>query len=697
MPNRLQHEKSPYLLQHKDNPVDWYPWGEEAFEKARSENKPIFLSIGYATCHWCHVMERESFENEEVARLLNETFVNVKVDREERPDVDHIYMTVCQMMNGHGGWPLTIVMTPDQQPFFSATYLPRESAYGRAGMLEVVPRIRDIWRDQRERLVSGAEDIVNTLKRVAVQGSTGKPIDETVIYGAGAQLRERFDEVHGGFGGAPRFPTPHHLMFLLRYWRRIGDSRALHMVEHTLERMRRGGIFDHVGFGFHRYSTDGQWLLPHFEKMLYDQAMHVLAYTDAHQATGRPLFRQVAEEVCTYVLRDLRSPDGAFYSAEDADSEGEEGKFYVWTAEELRTVLGEEPGRIAIEAWNVEEEGNFDDESTRQRTGTNILHVREAPEAIAARLGLEPDVLAERLESARDTLLKHREGRVRPLLDDKVLTDWNGLMIAALSRAAQVFDEPRYADAARKAAGFVLDRLQRSDGRLVHRFRDGHAGIDGMLDDYAFLSYGLIELYRATFEVRWLQEALRLTDTMIEDFADEARGGFFMTAEGQDALILRPKEHTDAAMPCGNSIAMWNLFRLARLTGRSDLERAAHGVARSASEQVKQFPSAFTALMLSVDFALGPAYEVVIAGDPGAPDTVAMFDALREVYMPNKVVLFRPIEGGESVVRLAPFTEGMGALEGRTTAYVCRDHACSRPVNTAEGLIEGLGVSAETA
>jgi uncharacterized protein len=690
MPNRLEREKSPYLLQHKDNPVDWYPWGDEAFALAQRDDRPIFLSIGYATCHWCHVMERESFEDEDVAQLMNDTFVNIKVDREERPDVDHIYMSVCQMMTGHGGWPLTVIMTPDRKPFFVGTYLPRESQGGRAGMLDLVPSVREAWAEQRETLLSSADDITETLIRSSTGRTQVKPMDQTVLHGAAAQLSRRYDPVHGGFGTAPKFPTPHNLLFLLRYWFRSGDASALQIVEQTLTRMRQGGLFDQVGFGFHRYSTDQFWLLPHFEKMLYDQALMTLAYTDAFQATRKPLLGKTAREIITYVLRDLTSPEGAFYSAEDADSEGEEGKFYVWTEEEIRQALDEEHRSIAIDAFTIHPEGNFLDEATQRKTGANIPHLRDPLEAIAARHGLSEEEASRRLEEARQKLFHVRGRRVRPGLDDKVLTDWNGLMIGAIARAAHVFNDPELASAAEASARFVLDRLRRNDGSLLHRYRDGEAAIEGLLDDYAFLSWGLIELYNATRDTHWLSTSLELTEIMIRDFADADNGGFFMTRDSHQ-LIVRPKEHLDSAMPSGNSIAMLNLFRLARLTGRQTLEGMAHKVAISASESVRQFPSAYTALMLGVDFAIGPTYEVVVAGQRGASDTEAMLDALRVHYMPNKVVLFKPT-GEDEVTEIAPFTAAMDVRAGRATAYVCRDYACEQPVTDVEAMLERLGL-----
>ncbi len=478
--NRLGSEQSPYLLQHADNPVDWYPWGEEAFEAARRENKPIFLSIGYSTCHWCHVMEHESFEDPEIARLLNAGFIAIKVDREERPDIDSIYMTVCQMMTGSGGWPLTIVMTPDKRPFFAATYLPKESRYGRSGMLDLLPRLREAWLNEPDRIEQAAQSVLEALN--SSQGSTrGNDLDQAVLSAALEQARSRFDPRYGGFGTRPKFPTPHQLLFLLRSWHRDRDPATLEMVEKTLTAMRLGGIYDHVGFGFHRYSTDEKWLVPHFEKMLYDQAMLALAYTAAYQVTGKALYAQTVDEIFTYVLRDMTASEGGFYSAEDADSEGEEGKFYLWSEDDIRQILSPGDAEFVMASLNVLPVGNFHDEATGQNTGANILH-------LTAPLGESEQ---QQWDDLRGQLFSAREKRVHPSKDDKVLTDWNGLMIAALARAGQVLGRPAYTDAAEKAATFILGTLRDDSptGGLLLRYRGGQAGITGHLDDYAFLNW----------------------------------------------------------------------------------------------------------------------------------------------------------------------------------------------------------------
>jgi uncharacterized protein YyaL (SSP411 family) len=694
MPNRLADEQSPYLRQHKDNPVDWYPWGEAAFEKARREDKPIFLSIGYSTCHWCHVMEEESFEDEEVAALMNETFVSIKVDREERPDVDTIYMNVCQMMRGQGGWPLTVLLTPDRKPFYAATYLPKEGRFQRMGMLDLIPRIQTLWESDRDRLLEDADEVTDLLRRSVDEGGGTEAPDEDLLGETYRQLSRQYDDTHGGFGSAPKFPSPHTFLFLLRHWHRTGEERALSMVTETLDEMRRGGIYDQVGYGFHRYSTDQRWVLPHFEKMLYDQALHVLAYTEAAQATGRDRYERTAREVLTYVLRDLRAPEGAFYSAEDADSltadgEREEGAFYVWTTDELRAALDEETAELVIELFNVRPEGNYQEEATGERTGANVLYRDASLREVAERRGESPEALRETVETARQTLLERRAERPRPGLDDKILTDWNGLMVAALATAARVFDEPRYETAAVEAAEFLVTTMRREDGSLLHRYRNEEAAITAPLDDYAFLTWGLLELYQTTFEPRWLETALALLDRSIDAFWDEEAGGFFLTAEGTEDLIVRPKELSDGALPSGNSVQLVNLLRAARMTGRTALEDRADALSRWAGRQVRSRPTGFTAFLMGTQFALGPAREVVIAGDPDAADTAALVEAVRDVYAPFTVTLQRP-EGAAAITDLAPFTESQTPLDGAAAAYVCQNFVCEAPTPDPEQLREQL-------
>jgi len=693
--NRLIHEKSPYLLQHAENPVDWYAWGPEAFEKARRDNKPIFLSIGYSTCHWCHVMAHESFENPEVARLMNEVFVCIKVDREERPDIDNIYMRVCQMMTGSGGWPLTILMTPDKKPFFAGTYIPRESHHGRLGMLDLIPRIKEVWDTQHAEILKTADQITASLSQLS-QDSTGDELDKSTLKTAYDQLSSRFSEQYGGFGNAPKFPSPQNLLFLLRYWQSTNDEKALRMVVKTLQSMQEGGIYDHIGFGFHRYSTDSHWLVPHFEKMLYDQAMLAMAYIEAYQATGKKELRETAKKIFTYVLRDMTDQKGGFYSAEDADSEGVEGKFYVWTEDEIRKVLKGEEADLIINVFNVKKSGNFSDEASGENTGANILHLEKTLTEVAFKNKTSVDELKERVETARQKLFTARNKRIHPHKDDKILTDWNGLMIAALAKGAQACNEPEYANAAKRAADFILTDMRRTDGRILHRYRDGHAAILANVDDYAFLIWGLLELYETVFDVHYLQTALDLNNEMIKYFWDEQNGGFYFTADDAEELIVRQKDIYDGAIPSGNSVAVLNLFRLARITANSDLEDKANKIMIAFSKDVKSVPSGYTQMMVGLDFGIGPSYEIVIVGNPEAKDTKEMLNSLRKHFIPNKVVLLRPSDQeAPDIIRLAKFTEYQSSFDGKATAYVCLDYACKMPTTDTKEMLKLLNISSQ--
>ncbi len=698
MSNRLADEQSPYLRQHKDNPVDWYPWGDAAFETARAEDKPIFLSIGYSTCHWCHVMERESFEDETVARLMNDTFVSIKVDREERPDIDTLYMEVCQMMRGQGGWPLTVLLTPEGKPFFAATYLPKEGRFQQAGMVDLVPKIKRLWENDREKLLEDAEEVTELLRRSENGEEATAAPDENTLAAASDQLSRQFDQTHGGFGGAPKFPSPHTLLFLLRHWHRTGEEQALDMATTTLDRMRLGGIYDQVGGGFHRYSTDQRWLLPHFEKMLYDQAMHVWAYAEAYQATGAHRYRRTAEEVIDYVERQLRAPGGGFYSAEDADSRNEEGEmeegaFYVWSVERVREVLDEETAELVIDLYNLTPEGNYQDESTGRRTGKNVLHLEPSLAAEADRRGVPVEDLRARVDEARAALRADRETRPRPTLDDKVLTDWNGLMIGALARAARAFDAPAYATRAEEAVTFLLDTMRNDDGQLLHRYRDGSAGVRAHLDDYAFLVWGLTELYETTFDPTWLQAALTHLELSLDQFWDAERSGFYMTAADAEPLIARPKKATDGALPSGNSMQLQNLLRLSHMTGRTEFADRADSLAAGEARQVRSRPTGATALLTGLEFALGASREVVVAGARDDPETEGLLAAVRDGYHPHTVVLHRPPGERVAISRIAPFTDTQTPLDGQPAAYVCRDFRCEAPVTDPEALREQLRAS----
>lgn len=688
--NRLKDEKSPYLLQHAANPVDWYAWGDEAFEKAEAEDKPIFLSIGYSTCHWCHVMAHESFEDSEVARLMNDAFICIKVDREERPDIDNVYMRVCQMMTGRGGWPLTIVMTPDKRPFFAGTYFPKQSRYGQPGLLDIIPRLRDIWKNNQGDIEKTIESVSKALDHDRV-ASIQSELNHTIMDHAYNQLHSQYDGVHGGFGKAPKFPTPHHLLFLLKYYYRTSENRALEMVEGTLQSMRHGGMFDQLGFGFHRYSTDAHWLLPHFEKMLYDQAMLAIAYIEAFQITDKLFYAETAKEIFQYVSRDMTAPDGGFFSAEDADSEGEEGKFYVWSIEEIREILGEEDADFFSLVYQLKPEGNFHDEATGQATGTNILHLRKSIENLAEELGLPVDIVQTRLEKAREKLFSQRKKRVRPHLDDKILTDWNGLLITALAKGARVFENSTYLENAIKCVDFVLVNLRSSDGRLLHRYRDDEATIPGQLDDYAFFVWGLLELYDATFEIKYLQTAMELSNIMIEDFWDEDGGGFFLTADHAEKLLYRPKEIYDGAIPSGNSVAFMNMIRLGRITADPKWEELADRLSRSFSGQITASPTAQTYFLSGLEFALGNPVEVIIVGDPNADDTKAMLKALGNLYAPNMVVLFKSTTDNSGVLeKIAKYVKDYDSTDGKSTAYVCRERQCERPTPDVKEMIDQI-------
>lgn len=684
--NRLAKEKSPYLLQHKCNPVDWYPWGDEAFEKAKQEDKPVFLSIGYSTCHWCHVMEHESFEDEEVARLMNDAFVSIKVDREERPDIDGIYMTVCQMLTGGGGWPLTIIMTPDKKPFFAGTYFPKDGKFGRMGMRELIPRIKDLWQNKRDDILNSANQI-STALQLAASFPAGNSLGEEIFKIAYKELESRFDEEYGGFGNAPKFPTPHNLIFLLRYWRRFDEKKALAMVEKTLTKMRQGGIYDHIGFGFSRYSTDPQWLVPHFEKMLYDQALLCLAYTETYLATKNPFYKKTIEEILEYVKRDMTSPEGGFYSAEDADSEGEEGKFYLWTEDEIRNILTTDEADLLIKVFNIKKEGNWIDSVHGTKTNTNILHLKNDLESLAKENNISETELSVKLESSRKKLFKIREKRIHPHKDDKILTDWNGLMISAFAKAAQAFGNQEYAETAKKAADFIIKNMITEDGKLLHRYREGDAGITANTDDYAFFIQALLDLYETVFEVKYLKSALRLNEGFINHFWDTKNKGFFFTPDYGEQLIVRQKEIYDGAVPSGNSVAMLNLLRIGRITASPEFEEMADSINKAFSNQIAKHPSAFTQFLTALDFAIGPSREIIFAGRYDFNDP--MLRAVNENYFPNKIMLFWELPFGkdsDEILEIATYLNSYQAQEGKTIVYVCENYVCNLPADSVEGL-----------
>jgi len=686
-PNRLIEEKSPYLLQHAYNPVDWYGWGNEAFEKAQAEDKPVFLSIGYSTCHWCHVMAKESFEDEDVAEMMNEAFVSIKVDREERPDIDSTYMTACQMMTGNGGWPLTIVMTPEKKPFFAATYIPKEPRFGMAGIRQLIPRIKAVWEQNRAEVLASADKVISVLEAAASE-QQGRPLTEDTLESAYRALCRTFDAQHGGFSSAPKFPSPHNLLFLLRYWRRTGEEWALKMVEITLGSMKNGGIYDHLGFGFHRYATDARWLVPHFEKMLHDQALLAMAYIESYQATGNQDYQQTAREIFTYVLRDMTSPTGAFYSAEDADSEEGEGRFYLWTQEEIRQALTKKEADILEAVFSIQDSGNFLEEPAGRKTGRNIPHITRPIVDAAQELRMPAGELEEVLEAARRKLFNAREKRIRPHKDDKILTDWNGLMIAALAKGAGAFHEPAYKEAAADAAGFLLTRMRGSHGRIFHRYREGEAAIPGFLDDYAFLSWGLIELYEAGFEAVHLRTALELTEAMLEYFWDDHNGGLYFSPDNGEGILGRKKELYDGAIPSGSSIALLNLLRLSHLAENLQYQEKAAHLLRACAARVAEAPFAYTQLMVGLDFFLGPLSQVVIVGNPRSEDTITMIDVLQGSFVPKKVMMFRSTEEqNPDIVQLAGYTRNLESIDGKATAYVCRDFRCDLPTTDEKKML----------
>jgi uncharacterized protein YyaL (SSP411 family) len=693
--NHLINEKSPYLLQHARNPVDWFPWCKDAFDKAKQENKPIFLSIGYATCHWCHVMAHESFEDDEVAGLMNDAFVCIKVDREERPDIDRVYMSVCQLVTGGGGWPLTIIMTPEKSPIFAGTYIPKKGRFGLVGLLELIPRIRDLWKTQAGKLMEYAGQITAALMDIEEMPEGGE-LDTSILREAYDRLALAFDKEFGGFGGAPKFPSPHNILFLLRFWKRAGLSAALDMVEKSLQAMRQGGIYDHIGFGFHRYSTDQKWLIPHFEKMLYDQALLAMAYTEAYQAAKKNIYARTAHEILTYVLRDLASPEGGFYSAEDADSEGEEGRYYLWTKEEVLRLLEKGDADLISRVFNLSAKGNYPRGETPGRPGKNILYMDQSLSEIASGLGISLNDLVERLEHAREKLFDSREKRIHPFKDDKILTDWNGLMIAALAKGGRVFEKPKYTEAAMRAADFIMTRMSMPDDRLLHRYREGEPGINGCLDDYAFFIWGLLELFETTFDASYLKSALRLHHVLKEHFWDASGGGFYFTPDDSEALLVRQKGLYDGAMPSGNSVCMLNLLRLFHITSDPRFAEDAAVMGRVFSAKVKASPNTYTQFMVALDYGFGPSHQVVIVGGSQTEDSGEMLRAIRNHFIPNKTVIFYPAAGDASAIEeISPFVKGYRSIGGKTTVYVCQDHLCKKPTTEADKMLEMLGVFSE--
>jgi len=680
--NRLIYETSPYLLQHAHNPVDWYPWGEEALRRAKDESRPILLSIGYSACHWCHVMEHESFEDEQIATLMNENFVCIKVDREERPDIDEIYMAATVALNqGQGGWPMTVFLTPDQQPFFAGTYFPPRNGLGRPGFPTILKRITQFWREHPDTLRTQSDEITERL-REASRPSIPLPVGQTEVAQAVAHFAGSFDPVHGGFGPAPKFPAATGLSLLLRHHRRTGDAHGLHMVRMTLDAMARGGIYDQIGGGFARYSTDERWLVPHFEKMLYDNALLTRTYLEAFQVTGDPSYRRIAAELLDYILREMTAPEGGFYSAIDADSEGEEGKFYVWTPAEIEAILGEEEARRFCTYFDITESGNWESKS--------IPNVRRTLEQVAVKLGISSPELQASLARTRPKVYEARRQRVAPGLDDKILTAWNGMTIGSMAEGSRILGDRRYLDAAVRAADFLLTALVRPDGRLLRTYRRGSAHLGAYLEDYAYLAEGLIDLYEAGGAARYLFEAVRLAERLLADFADEPSGAFFTTARDHESLILRRQEGTDGATPSGNAVAASALARLSSHLDREDLRSAAHRAIVAFGKQIALYPHAFAKSLAVVDLLLEGPIELALIGTPGEAGFEALRQEIGRQYLPNRIVShYDPAEGDPPPF---PLLLGKGLVNGRAALYVCRNFTCQAPITDPMQVAETLSL-----
>jgi uncharacterized protein len=683
--NRLAGETSPYLLQHAHNPVDWYPWGAEAINRARAEDRPIFLSIGYSACHWCHVMERESFENPDIAAVMNEHFVNIKVDREERPDLDQIYMSAVMAMTGHGGWPMSVFLTPDLKPFFGGTYFPPVDSRGMAGFPRVLLSVHRAWEERREEITESAAEMTEQLRAITKPAASSGELETRLLDQAARELMRAFDSRHGGFGSAPKFPHPMDLKVLMRHHARTGDSHALHVVRHTLDKMSRGGIYDHLGGGFARYSTDDRWLVPHFEKMLYDNALLASAYLEAFQLTRDAQFGQVARETIDYVLGRMTSLEGGFYSTEDADSEGVEGKYYVWSLAEVTEILGADRAKTFCYVYDVTPSGNWEEH--------NILNLPRPLDQAAKLLGRDEAPLRHELAASRSLLLAVRRGRVPPGKDTKVLVAWNGLMIAALAEGGRILRIERYLDAGEKAAAFILDRMRREDGRLLHTYKDGLAKLDAYLDDYANVIDGLTRLFEATGNPRWIESALELARIMIDEFADSEQGGFFFTGKHHETLITRPKEIHDNATPSGNGMAATALIRLGNLASRDDLLRAGRSALELVQPVLQAHPSAAGQSLIALDFLLGSTRELAVISGADRGEFRAVLESVAARFRHHSVVA--PVPAGQEarIARCVPLVANRPAHDGKTTTYICQGSTCEAPVSGVAGIEAALGQS----
>jgi uncharacterized protein YyaL (SSP411 family) len=684
--NRLINETSPYLLQHAHNPVDWFPWGEEAFEVARRDQKPLLLSIGYSACHWCHVMEHESFENEAIAKLMNDNFVNIKVDREERPDLDQIYMNAVQMMTQHGGWPMTVFLTPDAVPFYAGTYFPPEDRYNMPGFPRVLISVADAFRERPEDVTQTAQSVLSELNRATALVESNEVLTVDLLDAAYRAIIKNYDATNGGFGGAPKFPPAMALEFLLHTFYRTGNQQALEIVQHSMRKMAEGGIYDQLGGGFHRYSTDARWLVPHFEKMLYDNALLSRLYLHYYQLTGEEWARKIAEGILDYVVREMTDDLGGFYSTQDADSEGVEGKFFVWSLAEVESLLGKEDAALFAAFYNVTPEGNFE--------GENILNIKQDPSELAAQEKLPSDELQAVLLKGRQVLFAAREKRVKPARDEKVLTAWNGLMLASFAEAGAILNRPDYAAVAKRNARFVLTNL-RHEGLLLRSYKDGEAKLNAYLEDYSFYAEGLLTLFETTGELEWFNEARNLCDVMVAEFWDDEEGGFFFTGNSHEQLIVRAKDFFDNATPSGNSIAAEVLLRLSTLTGNQDCQRRAATILRLTANGMLRYPSGFGRLLCALDFYLDTPKEIALLGLPDAPQTIALAREIWSRYLPNKVVA-QAEPGQGAAANAIPLLQGRMELNGQATAYVCEHFTCKAPVTTPAELAAQLDRNAAT-
>lgn len=679
--NRLIDETSPYLLQHAHNPVDWYPWGEEALAKAKAENKPILLSVGYSACHWCHVMEHESFEDEQTAKLMNEHFVNIKVDREERPDIDSIYMTAVQTMTGHGGWPMTVFMTPGGTPFYGGTYFPPDDRHGIPAFQRVLLGIADAYKNRYDEVVENGTKLQTRIREALNSRLPDGAISAALLDEAYAVLHGQFDPKYGGFGNAPKFPQPMMLEFLLRYAVRTKASLAMEMFEKTLRGMAEGGLYDQLGGGFHRYSVDAEWLVPHFEKMLYDNGLLARVYLEAYQATGDLFYRRITEETLDYIVREMRHPDGGFYSTQDADSEGEEGKFFVWTPAELREVLGGD-AIVFAQIFDVTERGNFE--------GHNILRMKRAPAEVARVTGMPLEHVEELVVRGKKLLFAYREKRIKPARDEKILTSWNGMALRAFAQAAVALNRDDYRAVARQNAIFLLSEL-RADGALLRTWKDGKAGTTpAFLEDYALLADGLLALYEATFEPEWLLEARAMTDEMLTRFWDDSISGFYDTASDHETLYVRPRNTDDNATPSGNSVAVDVLLRLAIIFDSATYREHAAVVLNNMAQLMERYPGSFGRYLAAAEFALSIPKEIALIGEPDEVEVQGFADTIFTPFLPYKVVLLRRPDGDTAIP--SPLLEQREQIDGKATAYVCQNYACQLPVTDVAALREQLGV-----